>query len=180
MATARELFHRHGIRGVGVDAIAEAAGTNKMTLYRHFASKDDLICACLRELASEKELHWDELAILHAGDPLANLRAWVRFGGECLDQDVRGCDFVNAAIELTEADHPARKLIEEFKTTWRNRLVALCAAAGVSQPEMLADTLYLLFDGARVSRQAVGAEGPSARYVRMGEAVIAAFLERPH
>ena len=59
-------------------------------------------------------------------------------------------------------------------------LVALCAAAGVTQPELLADTLYLLFDGARVSRQSVGAEGPSARYVRMGEAVIAAFLERPH
>jgi AcrR family transcriptional regulator len=180
VTTARELFHRHGIRGVGVDAIAGAAGTNKMTLYRHFGSKDDLICACLRELAREKEQNWDELAALHAGDPLAHLRSWVRYGGECLEQDVRGCDFVNAAIELTEGDHPARRLIEEFKTTWRNRLVALCAAAGASQPELLADTLYLLFDGARVSRQAVGAEGPSARYVRMGEAVISAFLEGRH
>ena len=180
MATARELFHKHGIRGIGVDAIAEAAGTNKMTLYRHFGSKDDLICACLRELACEKERHWDELARLHAGEPLAQLRAWLRYGGECLGQDVRGCDFVNAAIELSEPGHPARRLIEEFKTTWCDRLVALCAAAGASQPELLADTLYLLFDGARVSRQAVGAEGPSARYVRMGEAVIAAFLERPH
>ena len=96
-------------------------------------------------------------------------------GGECLDQDVRGCDFVNATVELAEAEHPARRLIESFKTEWRDRLVALCAAAGISQPELLADTLYLLFDGARVSRQAVGAEGPSARYVRMAEAVIAAF-----
>lgn len=180
MATARELFHRHGIRGIGVDAIAEAAGTNKMTLYRHFGSKDDLICACLRELAAEKEAHWDELAAVHAGDALAQLRSWLGYGAACLDQDVRGCDFVNATIELSEADHPARKLIEEFKTIWRNRLVSLCASAGVAQPELLADTLYLLFDGARVSRQAVGAEGPSARYVRMGEAVIAAFLERPN
>ena len=178
MATARELFHRHGIRGIGVDAIAEAAGTNKMTLYRHFGSKDALICACLRDLAREKESHWDELAAVHAHDPLAHLRGWLRYGGECLDQDVRGCDLVNAAIELSEPDHPARRLIEEIKTTWRNRLVALCAAAGVSQPELMADTLYLLFDGARVSRQAVGAEGPSACYVRMGEAVITAFLER--
>ena len=43
LAVARELFYRHGIHAVGVDAIAEAAGTNKMTLYRHFASKDVLV-----------------------------------------------------------------------------------------------------------------------------------------
>ena len=43
VASAQDLFHRHGIRGVGVDTIAEAAGTNKMTLYRHFGSKDELI-----------------------------------------------------------------------------------------------------------------------------------------
>lgn len=175
LSTARDLFHKHGIRSIGVDTIAEAAGTNKMTLYRHFSSKDELICECLRELAQEKEAQWDLLAARHSGDPLAQLRAWIRYGGECLDQDVRGCDFVNATVELAEADHPARRLIESFKTEWRNRLVTLCSAAGIKQPELLADTLYLLFDGARVSRQAVGAEGPSARYVRMGEAVIAAF-----
>ena len=43
LAAATELFYRHGIRAVGVDAIAEAAGTNKMTLYRHFSSKDELV-----------------------------------------------------------------------------------------------------------------------------------------
>jgi AcrR family transcriptional regulator len=45
LAVAGDLFYRHGIRAVGVDAIAEAAGTNKMTLYRHFGSKDDLVAA---------------------------------------------------------------------------------------------------------------------------------------
>ena len=49
LAVARELFYRRGIHAVGVDSIAEAAGTNKMTLYRHFASKDELVAACLRE-----------------------------------------------------------------------------------------------------------------------------------
>ena len=52
---ARDLFHKHGIRGIGVDAIAEAAGTNKMTLYRHFGSKDDLIIQCLRDVAREAD-----------------------------------------------------------------------------------------------------------------------------
>jgi len=55
LAAARDLFHRRGLRGVGVDAIAEAAGTNKMTLYRHFESKDELIVAYLRGVAAEAD-----------------------------------------------------------------------------------------------------------------------------
>jgi len=53
LATAVELFYRHGIRAVGVDSIAEAAGTNKMTLYRHFTSKDELVAEYLRRLADK-------------------------------------------------------------------------------------------------------------------------------
>ena len=49
LAVAADLFYRHGIRAVGVEAIAEAAGTNKMTLYRHFASKDELVAEYLRQ-----------------------------------------------------------------------------------------------------------------------------------
>ena len=66
LAAARELFYRRGIHAVGVDAIAEAAGTNKMTLYRHFTSKDVLIAACLSELTQEFDAAWDALAAAHA------------------------------------------------------------------------------------------------------------------
>src|ERR1700687_2544463 len=68
LAAARELFYRRGIHVVGVDAIAEAAGTNKMTLYRHFASKDVLIAACLTELTQEFDVAWDTIAAAHVGD----------------------------------------------------------------------------------------------------------------
>ena len=175
LTTARDLFRRHGIRGIGVDTIAEAAGTNKMTLYRHFGSKDDLICACLQTVARESEEVWAELAAAHPDDPKAQLRQWMRECAECIGSDDRGCDLANAAVELTEHDHPARKLIEDVKKSYRDRLAALCASAGVRQPELLADTLCLMFEGARVSRQSTGAEGPSARFLRMSEAVIAAF-----
>ena len=175
MATARELFHRHGLRNVGVEAIAEAAGTNKMTLYRHFGSKDELIVECLREVAAEGEAQWRQLAVRHPGDPMAQLLAWIRQGADCVLADGRGCALANAAVELSEADHPARRLIEEKKRGFRERLVGLCQAAGIGQPDLLADTLLLLLEGARVSRQSVGAEGPSAKFVRMSEAVIAAF-----
>jgi len=178
LGTARDLFHRHGYRGVGVDAIAEAAGTNKMTLYRHFGSKDDLIVECLHGLAEEADAVWARFEATHPGDPAAQLHEWVRFGAECAISDARGCDMVNAAVELTEAGHPARRVIEDFKTDQRDRLVRLCRAAGATQAELLADTLWLLLEGARVSRQSVGAEGPSARFIRMAEAIIAAFLPR--
>src|ERR1700681_3838155 len=77
LAAARELFYRRGIHAVGVDAIAEAAGTNKMTLYRHFASKDVLIAACLRELQQDFDLPWDASAAAHVGDPKGQLLAWL-------------------------------------------------------------------------------------------------------
>jgi AcrR family transcriptional regulator len=180
VATACDLFHRFGIRSIGVDAIAEAAGTNKMTLYRHFGSKDDLIVECLQKVANDAEAIWNELETAHSGDPLGQLRAWVRCAAECVINDGRACDMVNAAVELTDPGHPARRVIEEFKKSYSGRLTRLCDAAGAGNPELLADTLSLLLEGARVSRQSVGAEGPSARFVQMSEAIIDTFTRDPY
>ena len=93
--------------------------------------------------------------------------------------DERGCDLANAAIELTEAGHPGLRVIEEFKMRQRERLTNLCKAAGASQPDLLADTLFLLIEGARVSRRSVGTNGPSANLVRTSRGVIASFGVRP-
>src|SRR5271168_5472705 len=90
LTAARELFYRRGIHAVGVDAIAEAAGTNKMTLYRHFASKDVLVAACLTALTQEFDAAWDALAAAHAGDPAGLLLAWMRHG-DFKETDERGC-----------------------------------------------------------------------------------------
>src|ERR671937_544106 len=78
LAAASDLFYRHGIRAVGVEAIAEAAETNKMTLYRHFSSKDELVAEYLRCLAEESKSSWDRREAEHPGDPLAQLRAWLQ------------------------------------------------------------------------------------------------------
>lgn len=176
--TARELFRRHGMRGIGVDAIAEQAGTNKMTLYRHFGSKDDLIVACLRDVAVESDQMWVDLETAYPGDYLTQLHAWLRECTECVVGDSRGCDMANAAVELAEIDHPARHVIEEFKTEHRNRLAKLCHDAGIAKPDLLADSLWLLLEGARVSNQSVGAAGPSAHFIAIGEAMIAAFAQQ--
>jgi AcrR family transcriptional regulator len=175
LATARGLFRKHGLRGVGVDAIVEAADTNKMTLYRHFGSKDDLVVACLQQVAAEANAVWDRLEAAHPGDPMAQLRAWLRQGGACGGPDGRGCSIANAAVELTEGDHPARAVIAGFKRDQRDRLARVCRAAGIEAAETLADTLSLLLEGALVSRQTMGSQGLSSSFVASGEAVIASF-----
>jgi len=179
LAAAGELFYRHGIRAVGVDAIAEAAGTNKMTLYRHFASKDELVAEYLRQFAEFADTCWDRFARAHPGDPRAQLRAWlIEMAEHLASAGERGCALANAAVELPEKDHPARRVIEDFKRAHRARLVELCRNAGLSEPDMLADELHLLLEGARVTAQSVGADGLGARLVRMGEAMIAAHAPR--
>ena len=143
VATARELFRKHGIRGVGVDTIAEAAGTNKMTLYRHFGSKDELIVACLRQFAATADTVWDDLARAHPGNALAQIHEWVRLCADYVACNGRGCDMANVAVELAEHDHPARRVIEEFERAQRDRLAALCRAAGIADADLLADSLAL-------------------------------------
>lgn len=175
---ARDLFHGQGFRGVGVEAIADAAGTNKMTLYRHFGSKDDLIVECLRSVFEEGEALWRALAERHRGDPRGHLLAWVREKSDYVLTDCRGCTLVNAAVEIAEVDHPARRFIEERKAGYRVRLTELCAAAGAARAEMLADALILLLDGARVSRQCGGIEDPHAKFMRIAESMISAFTDR--
>jgi AcrR family transcriptional regulator len=177
VAAACDLFYRHGIRAVGVEAIAEAAGTNKMTLYRHFSSKDELVAECLRQVAAKADALWDRIAADHPENPPAQLKAWVAaMGAHLEDLDERGCAMCNAAVELPDRTHPARAVIEAFKRGQRERLARLCAAAGAPQPDLLADELFLLAEGARVSRQSVGPEGPAAHFTRMGEAIIARDL----
>ena len=174
VAAACDLFYRHGIRAVGVEAIAEAAGTNKMTLYRHFSSKDELVAECLRRVAAKADAVWDRIAADHPDDPRAQLNGWVAaMAGHLASADERGCAMCNAAVELPDRTHPARGVIEAFKSGQRERLARLCAAAGAAHAELLADELFLLVEGARVSLQSVGPEGPAARFACMAEAMIA-------
>lgn len=177
IAAARDLFYRNGIRAVGVEAIAEAAGTNKMTLYRHFESKDELVAEYLRGLAAEKHDIWSALESAHPGDPRAQLQAWlVEAARNVSDPASRGCALANAAVELPEKHHPARCVIEQCKQNARETLAALCRRAGCRKPELLADQLFMLLEGALVCTQSTGHEGPARNFIDAGRAIVAAHL----
>jgi AcrR family transcriptional regulator len=173
LSVASDLFYRHGIRAIGVETIAEAAQTNKMTLYRHFSSKDELVAEYLRHLAEQAKSSWDQLEADYPGNAPAQLRAWLEeMAAHVASGDERGCPLANAAVELPDKDHPARRVIETFKCAQRERLIQLCAAAALAEPEMLADELFLLLEGARVTAQSMGPKGLGDRLVRMGKAMI--------
>jgi len=159
LQAARELFYRDGINAVSVDAIAAAAGTNKMTLYRHFSSRDAL---------------WDTARAAHPGDADAQLRYLLRQVSQfAAEANGRGCALANAAVELAERRHPARRVVEAHKRKQCERLVALVREAGYLQPERVAEELFLLIEGARVSLQSVGRQGPGARVYAMAEGLLA-------
>jgi AcrR family transcriptional regulator len=176
LRAARDLFYRHGIHAVGVDAIAESAGTNKMTLYRHFRSKDELIAECLKDRGRELEAAWLAIEAAHRGNPKAQLLAWLdRLAEFKLEHaEMRGCAFLNAAAELPDPDHPARRVIEAIKSLHHAKLMELCRAAGLRDPELLADELFLLAEGARVNVQSVGLDGPAARLAEMFRRIVTA------
>lgn len=159
LRTASRLFHREGIRAVGVDRIAAEAEVGKMTLYRHFATKDDLVVAVLegRDGPARAAL---EAAMEHAGDdpvarllaPFAMLEPWFASPG------FRGCPFMNASLELrepTHPPHPARAVARRHKAATRDAFARAAADAGHrdAEAQALADQLALLFDGAIVQAQ---------------------------
>jgi AcrR family transcriptional regulator len=177
LLTARELFYRHGLHSVGVEAIAETALTNKMTLYRHFKSKDDLIVAYVTQLADEGDAVFARIIENNPEDPQRQLDAWVDYVEDVLTNKFeRGCALANAAVELEES-HPARGVIEAYKQRKRERLVKLFRAARYRDPELLADEVFLLFEGARISIQC-GGKVPASRAVRMLRALLAAGPRR--
>ncbi|MGD0191288.1 MAG: helix-turn-helix domain-containing protein [Rhizomicrobium sp.] len=173
LAAARALFYARGIRAVGVDEIAESGLTNKMTLYRHFGSKDGLVTEYLSVLARESEAIWDELAQIHAGKPDAQIEGWiVRINEKLMEKGGRGCPIANAAVEIPEAEHPARAVIVGHMEAQRDRIAGLSRSAGFADPERLADEIHLLLEGARVNLQCVGRRGPGSRFRHRALAIV--------
>ena len=157
LAAADDLFRKQGIRGIGVEAIAEAAGTNKMTLYRYFASKDELIAQWVAAIIAQKDAEWDEMSRLHEDDPQAHLQDWSRrIATKLAAMEERGSILHNAIAELPEADHPARKLIQEYKKREHKRIRRLCEAAEFQNPELAANLFYMMLEGATNCVQCVG------------------------
>jgi AcrR family transcriptional regulator len=150
---AKKLFYKSGIRGVSVDAIAAEANTTKVTLYRVFSSKEELIVKVLEEQARRWSQWWDEIVARHPGEPRKQIEAlFAAFRDEITgDSAERGCAMANAAVEV-EAGHPAKRLIREHKLEMARRMRELCREMGAKNPDQLGNALMLLLSGAFAAR----------------------------
>ncbi len=172
--TAEGLFARHGYRAVGIDAVLAAAGVAKMTLYKHFRSKEELIAAVLERRGNAIAAGLAKRIAAAPEDPGARLLAVF----DWLEQAVRspafhGCLFIKAASEYPAAEDLPRQAAEAFKQGCRDLLEGLCRDLAVADPEGLARQLQLLFEGALVVAflQRTPLAGADAR--RAAEALVA-------
>jgi AcrR family transcriptional regulator len=177
LQTAARLFYRDGIRAVGVDTIIAESGVAKMTLYRHFPAKDDLIVAYL-EQAHEQFTTWLEEAIApYVDDPTGALEAIFDATAKlATSPGCLGCGFLGTAAEFPDAAHPAHLKAMEHKQAVMARLAGLARAAGSEDPHGLAGQLMLLMDGAWAAARMFGPGSHASAAARAARAIIAASI----
>lgn len=168
LEAAQMLFFNEGISRVTVDAIAALAETTKMTVYRHFESKDALVLAWLQGMIEDYDEVWSQLAVQFAGEPARQLLGFAEFlVQEPVLSSHRGCAYTNALAELPVCDSPARALIEAHKQRQAARLQHLCSAAGLAQPEQAAFELTLLLEGVQIVAQNKGFDNVGPRLLAL-------------
>jgi AcrR family transcriptional regulator len=153
LTAAYDLFSRHGIRAVGVDTIIAEAGVAKMTFYRHFPCKDDLVLAFLQR----RELLWSQMwleaeVLTRAATPAQRLLAIFEVFDEWFRRDdFEGCSFINVLLETVEPAHPVRHATMTHLARIRHFVQGLAKAAGVAQPDDFAHKWHLLMKGSIVA-----------------------------
>lgn len=175
LQTASDLFYSQGIKATGVDAIVKAAGTTKMSLYKYFPSKDDLVLAHLqksKETVQALVLQGIASEALSASDRL--LAVFDVFAQFQISPAFRGCPFINAVAELADNASPVLFAATEFSDWLRELLAELAGQAGIRQADELAGHLGMLISGAMVHEQMQ----PSGKAMLGAKKAAAILLER--
>ncbi|OZM78867.1 TetR/AcrR family transcriptional regulator [Pseudonocardia sp. MH-G8] len=173
LAAADEHFYAEGIRAVSADRLIAAAGVSKVTFYRHFPSKDDLVLAYLEGRAAVERQALEQFRA-GAGDACETLLAIAQgIAGISCSPGFRGCPFINAAAEFADPAHPARRAIATHRAWFASFLKDLLGEMGIQDRATVADQLIILRDGGMVT----GYLGPDPAaltdtLVKAGRAVI--------
>ena len=174
--TAARMFYQHGYRAIGVDTLAAESGISKMTLYRHYPTKDDLIVAYLKD---SNDLFWSNFEQITKDAPNASEKILSFFEG--LQDYVQspscyGCPFLNVATEYPETDYLGHQVAIEHKQSVRTRFRQLAKEAGAKQLDILADQLFLLMDGAYMASRMFGAKNPAAHLAEAAQVLVDSAL----
>jgi AcrR family transcriptional regulator len=154
---ASRLYYDRGINTVGMDLVAERAGTTKKTIYDRFGSKDGLVVAYLEARARR----WQDHVRAHLAassstgvvdrvlDVLGALESW-------LEQGTRGCGFINAYAELSTQSEGATRVVRTEKDWIRQLYASILEEEGVASPDAVGRQLALVHEGAIVQLTAGG------------------------
>ncbi|HEX4060883.1 MAG TPA: TetR/AcrR family transcriptional regulator [Streptosporangiaceae bacterium] len=146
---AYELFSKEGVQAVGVDAVIARAGTAKMTLYRNFPSKNDLILDFLRRREQLWTREWLQAESQRRGDtPRDQLLAIFDVFSEWFRRpDFEGCSFLTTMVEFNDRDHPVHQAAVSHLANIRSYIEDLARAAGISDPSSFACKWHILMKG---------------------------------
>jgi AcrR family transcriptional regulator len=174
LETAYELFSRHGTRAVGVDRIIAECGIAKMTLYRNFPSKDELILAFLEERDARWTRAWLQAEAEARGKTPAGrlLAIFDTFETWFAREDFEGCSFINVMLEVVEPEHPVRVATVRYLESIRDFVRALAEEAGIEDVDGFARQWHILMKGSIVAA-GEGDVHAAARAREMGRLLLA-------
>lgn len=178
LAVAAELFYWEGVHATGVDTIAANADVAPTTLYRLFASKDDLVAAYVGRCSVAYKDRLTAASAPSAGTPRERILAvFDAFTAEALSEACRGCPFLMVLAEFPDPAHPAHREAVAHKQWVRDLLYDLVCELAVEtpigDPGAVADELALIAEGIYGSVQSLGSSGPA----RLGSACAGILLD---
>ncbi|WP_199439837.1 TetR/AcrR family transcriptional regulator [Umezawaea beigongshangensis] len=174
LAAADAMFYAEGVRAVSADRIIAAAEVSKVTFYRHFPTKDDLVLAYLRGRSDWERAEIARVRSDRPGDPCGTLTAVAEaiVDASCAP-GFRGCPFIHAAAEYADPEHPVRHAVAAHRKWFAGVLDELLVELGVGDRSAALEQLVVLRDGAMVQGYLGGGSGLRAdTLVAAGRAVI--------
>ena len=153
LGAAYELFSQQGIRAVGIDAIIAQSGVARMTLYRHFGSKDDLVLAFLEQREATWTKNWLQAEVERRATAPADrlLAIFDTFDEWFRRPDFEGCSFINVMLEITEPTDAVHRASTSYLAGIRNFLEGLARQAGIANAENFARQWHILMKGSIVA-----------------------------
>lgn len=177
---AAELFYREGFRSVGVDTIVARSGVAKMSLYRNFASKDDLVCAFLTRASAHYWLWWDRVTARYPGDAEGQILGLFSSAAHWMARPgFRGCPFINMAIEYRDEPHAGLALVAEQRAEVRRRFRTMVEAGGVADADQVAARLQFLLCGAYATGRSMIDGDIEEMLVGAARAILGSPIQKP-
>jgi AcrR family transcriptional regulator len=157
IATAFRLFYRDGYHAVGIDTILAEAQLAKMTLYHHFASKEELIVAVLEQRSAQ--VNEKVQTVLRAAGPSPRKRLdayFARYEAFFSRKEFNGCPFIRAVAEYPDIKSPVHQAVIRHKQRDIDTLQELLSGFDIAEPKPVAQQIALLIEGALVSAHTFG------------------------